>query len=198
MLRAMHRTAPSPLRPALAALTLALAACSPGQEAEEATGSDVPGPPLAPPPTFAAEFDTAQWLADNYADMGPIAYREGRADLDGDGTMEFLVYLRGPMVCGSGGCPLLVLRAEPEGASVILETSVTQLPVGVLDTSTNGMRDLWVTTAGGGAPSAIRKLSWSGTAYPTNPTVAEEIDEAGTVIIDEGDATPVATPAVED
>ena len=195
MLHAMLRTIASPLRPALAALALTLAACSPGQS-EDAASADAPGPP-APPPTFVDAFDTAQWLADNYADMGPIGYREGHADLDGDGTKEFLVYLRGPMVCGSGGCPLLVLRAEPDGASVILETSVTQLPLGVLETSTNGMRDLWVTTAGGGAPSAIRKLSWSGTAYPTNPTVAEEIEEAGTVIIDEGDATPIASPGPE-
>ena len=196
MLRAMLRSPLSRRRAALAALALILVACSPGQD-EDPASADVPGPP-APPPTFVDEFDTAQWLADNYADLEPIGYRQGRADLDGDGTEEFLVYLRGPMVCGSGGCPLLVLRAEPDGASMILETSVTQLPLGVLDTSTNGMRDLWVTTAGGGAPSAIRKLSWSGTAYPTNPTVAEEIDEAGTVIIDEGDATPVAPPAVED
>ncbi|QWC55997.1 hypothetical protein F7D01_01800 [Erythrobacter sp. 3-20A1M] len=123
------------------------------------------------------------WVAENYGDGVGTTY--GEIDLDGDGTMEALVYLDGPTVCGSGGCNLVVLRRASSGFQVLGRTTVTRLPLGVLDSSTGTMRDLWVTVGGGGLPTGYRKLTWQGTAYPSNPTVApaETIDQMGETII---------------
>ena len=82
-----------------------------------------------------------------------------------------LVYVRGRSLCGSGGCRLLVLTRTEAGFAPVSRTTVTWLPVGVLDTSTNGWRDLWVTVSGGGMPAGRRKLMFDGSAYPSNPTV---------------------------
>jgi hypothetical protein len=75
----------------------------------------------------------------------------------------------------------------------ISELSVTQLPIGVLETSTNGWRDLWVTVAGGGLPVATKKLMFDGKGYPANPTVAPAvaIDKPGLVVIADGELTPI-------
>ncbi|MCP9222795.1 hypothetical protein MKP08_08555 [Erythrobacter sp. LQ02-29] len=123
------------------------------------------------------------WVAENYGDGVGTTY--GESDLDGDGTMEALVYLDGPTVCGSGGCNLVVLRRASSGFQVLGRTTVTRLPLGVLESSTGTMRDLWVTVGGGGLPTGYRKLTWQGTAYPSNPTVApaETIDQMGETII---------------
>ena len=85
-----------------------------------------------------------------------------------------------------------ILAAHPAGTTLteIARTTVTQLPVGVLDTSSNGWRDLGVTTAGGGELTGRRKLKHDGTGYPTNPTVppAEELDILDVqILIDQGD-----------
>ncbi len=169
---------------------LALTACSPPDITDTKSRTTVPdtGKP--------APFALHAWVSDNFAKDGPVAYRDGRADLDGDGLDEIFVYTAGPMLCGSGGCPLTVLRQTGDTPEILVQTTVTQLPVGVLDTSTNGMRDIWVTTAGGGAPEQLRKLRFDGKSYPKNPTVApaETIEAAGTVVIALGEMTPVTPP----
>lgn len=170
-------------RIATLALIFAVAACKPA--AQEPAAKETAPP--APEPTFATQFDTAKWVKETYGTEDTVLFREGRADLDDDGTDEIFVFTGGPALCGSGGCPLNVLRAEPDGATILAQTTVTQLPVGILETSTNGMRDIWVTTAGGGAPEAIRKLAWNGSTYPANPTIAEEIAVPGKIVIDVGE-----------
>ena len=182
-------------RIAIALSALAVAACSPPDVTDTKSRTTVPGTDTPAP--FAAQT----WVRDNFAKDGPVTFREGRADLDGDGSDELLIYTGGAMVCGSGGCPLSVLRLTADGPEVLAQTTVTQLPVGVLDTSTNGMRDIWVTTVGGGAPEQTRKLSFDGKSYPKNPTMtpAETIEAPGTVVIALGEMTPVpqATPAAQ-
>jgi len=68
------------------------------------------------------------------------------------------------------------------------DLSVVQRPVGVLDSSTNGWRDLAVSVSGGGNPGGTMKLMFDGKAYPSNPTVApaEPVDSLGTVLIGQG------------
>lgn len=173
--------------PLLLSLPLMMAAC---QQSKPEPEGEATAPP-APEPTFATQFDTTKWVLETYGNDQPVLFREGRADLDDDGTKEIFVYTGGPGLCGSGGCPLTVLRAEPDGATVLAQTTVTQLPVGILELSTNGMRDIWVTTAGGGAAQAFRKLEWNGAAYPANPTVVEEIAVPGEIVIEQGELAPV-------
>lgn len=179
-------------RIALIASALAVTACA---EPDAAGTVTVPGKGIPAP------FSLRAWVQDNLAKDGPVTYRDGRADLDGDGNNEVFVYTSGATLCGSGGCPLTVLRLTAEGPEILAQTTVTQLPVGVLDSSTKGMRDIWVTTAGGGAPEQIRKLSFDGKSYPKNPTVApaETIETAGTVVIalGETETVPQAKPTTQ-
>jgi hypothetical protein len=176
------------MRLAIAALALvALAGCSQSND-------DNPPPEAAAVPA-KEDARLISYLNEKYLDVAPIQYRAGRIDLDGDGTDEVLAYVGGSLVCGSGGCPLLVLKDDGTTFTPIAETSVTRLPVGVLDTTTNGMKDLWVTVGGGGGESGLRKLSFDGKSYPANPTVdgngVEKLDKPGTEIIADGDLLKV-------
>lgn len=170
-----QRKSAAPLAMCLAiSLTAALGACK----------KEEPAP--APTETASVAQQSAEdWIRANYADMGKLLYAKGEYDLDGDGAPEVLAYVGGPMLCGSGGCNLVVLKREGVDLQKVSELSVVQLPVGVLDSTTNGWRDLAVTVAGGGLPAATMKLSFDGRAYPENPTVAPavESDTIGTVVI---------------
>lgn len=177
-----------------AILAAGIAACSPQTDAPaEETSESVD----ATETVAAAEFPTAEaiesWLKTNYSEAleggGALMYRSANVDLDGDGSSESLVYVAGPYFCGTGGCPLVVLTMGENDFRVVTQTSITQLPVGVLESSNNGWRDIWVTTSGGGAPNEVKKLSFDGTSYPENPTVApaETISAPGQVLIEEGE-----------
>ncbi|PZO01292.1 MAG: hypothetical protein DCF29_15740, partial [Alphaproteobacteria bacterium] len=133
-----------------------------------------------------------------HADDGALTYAQAPVDLNGDGSDEVLAYVMGPMVCGSGGCNLYVLaqQGEGEGWRVVTRTSVTQTPVGVLTTSTNGWRDLAVSIGGGGAEAGWVRLTYDGRTYPTNPTAppATPLDgqpDVTTLIASEPDARPL-------
>jgi hypothetical protein len=112
------------------------------------------------------------------ADIGPTKAAIAFFDLNADGEEEAIVYVVGSMWCGSGGCNALVLT--PNGASfdVVMDASVTRTPLGVLDTSSNGWRDLFVSIAGGGIAAGTVAMKFDGKSYPDNPTVepAEPVD----------------------
>lgn len=180
-------------------LALALTACGQAETPEPAT-------PAAPPATAAAATPPATSQATPagletalrglYADDGALTYAQAAVDLNGDGSDEVLAYVMGPMVCGSGGCNLYVLAQEGEGWRVVTRTSVTQTPVGVLTTSTNGWRDLAVSIGGGGAEAGWVRLTYDGLTYPTNPTAPpatplEGQPDVTTLIASEPDARPL-------
>ncbi|MAC57699.1 MAG: hypothetical protein CMH85_05375 [Novosphingobium sp.] len=133
------------------------------------------------------------WITANYEDMGKLLYASAESDLDGDGTPEVLAYVGGPMMCGTGGCNLVVLKREGGDLRKISELSVVQLPVGVLDSKSNGWRDLAVTIAGGGVAEHTVRLQFDGKGYPRNPTIApaQETDTLGTVLIPAEPLKPV-------
>lgn len=98
-------------------------------------------------------------------------YFSARDDLKDDGVQEVIVYLMGARWCGSGGCSCLVLA--PQGASykIVTKTTVTQLPIRVLSTRTNGWHDLGVWVQGGGIqPGYEARLRFNGRKYPSNPS----------------------------
>lgn len=183
-------------------LALALTACGQAETPE-------PAPPVAQPATTAAATlatppTTSQAapagleaaLRGQHADDGGLTYASASVDLNGDGTDEILAYVMGPMVCGSGGCNIYVLAREGEGWRVVTRTSVTQTPVGVLTTSTNGWRDLAVSIGGGGAEAGWVRLTYDGRTYPTNPTAPPAIPLDGApdvtpLIASEPDARPL-------
>jgi hypothetical protein len=82
------------------------------------------------------------------------------------------VYLIDAKWCGSGGCSCLILAPDGSSYNIITQTSVTQLPIRVLSTKTNGWHDLAVGVAGGGIqPGYAARLRFDGSTYPSNPTV---------------------------
>ena len=99
-------------------------------------------------------------------------YKRTDADLNGDGRPEIFVYAIDRDHCGSGGCMLAVLSPERGGFRVVLRSTVTQLPIWLLPTSSRGWRDIGVTVSGGGISQPyVARLRFNGRRYPSNPTV---------------------------
>ncbi len=175
------------------AAVLALAGCSAAEDAEAPT-QDAAAEDVTPEPT--PEEDIDRFLLQEYPDAGTISYALAWSDLDGDGSDEAIVHLVGPWFCGSGGCTTLLLT--PAGAmwEKVGDISVSRTPVTMLDTSTNGWKDLTVAIGGGGGPSGNAWLKFDGEGYPGNPTVApaELIDMTGTVLLAEESEMREAVP----
>ncbi len=177
------------------ALSLTLAACkkdaAPPPDAV-ATSAETEAATEAPAPQTAEEWIKANYQDAVTSDLGKLQYATAEADLDGDGTPEVLAYLGGPMFCGTGGCNLVVLKRAKqadgsEGFRKMGETSVVQLPVGVLASRTRGWRDIGVTVSGGGMAEGIARLRFNGKAYPQNASdeVSAEAASVGKILITE-------------
>lgn len=123
------------------------------------------------------------------ADFENATVALGFADLNDDGADEALAYVLGQNWCGSGGCNAYVITPTDGGFSVVMESTVTQTPIGVLKTSTNGWSDIFVSVSGGGVPSGRVAMKFDGERYPRNPTTkGEPIEETnGKVLIGEDD-----------
>ena len=168
-----------------------LAGCK-KDEPDAAPSGEPSGLSSAQPDEAVLQQSVASWITANYPDMGKLLYASAESDLDGDDTAEVLAYVGGPMMCGTGGCNLVVLKREGGDLRKISELSVVQLPVGVLDSKSNGWRDLAVTIAGGGVAEHTVRLQFDGKGYPRNPTVAaQETDSLGTVLIPAEPLKPV-------
>lgn len=99
-------------------------------------------------------------------------YFDARADLDGDGRAETVALIAGPMVCGSGGCPVMIFTGDAAGGFVLIgRVSVVQGPVWLSPRGSHGWRNLVVGIGGGGMPGGKAELAHDGSAYPANPTV---------------------------
>jgi hypothetical protein len=71
-------------------------------------------------------------------------------DLNGDGVPEAIVYLIGKQWCGSGGCNLLVFQKSGASWKLITKMTITNPPIRMIDTKTNGWHNLGVWVQGGG------------------------------------------------
>jgi len=92
--------------------------------------------------------------------------------LKGTTTEDVAVYISGPGWCGSGGCTLLMLNAEPSSFKVLGQTTIVQLPIYLLPGTSHGHPNIGVRVQGGGIlPGYVAKLSFDGTKYPQNPSV---------------------------
>jgi hypothetical protein len=93
-------------------------------------------------------------------------YVYGRADLNGDGRDEVLVYLLGSIFCGSGGCTLLLLSPDDQGGYTLVdEFPITRTPVTVAPARTNGWHDLIRLESGGGAQPSYVRHAFDGAHY---------------------------------
>jgi hypothetical protein len=117
--------------------------------------------------------------------IGPTSLAVAFFDLNADGTDEAIVYVVGSYWCGSGGCDALVLTPSSEGFEVVMDASVTRTPIGVLETATNGWRDIFVTIGGGGGQAGAVVMKFDGQSYPGNPTAppAEPTDATAATVL---------------
>ncbi len=156
--------------------SLALVACSENAETTAAAtpGAEATPSAVAPPTDEAVQLPAAiaALLDAEFAAFGQPTYYAGAVDLDGDGSDEWLAYVAGPGICGTGGCPLRVFRETAGGIETKGQLSVVQLPVGVFNTRTEGWRDLAITIGGGGIDYSLARVPYDGVVYASNPTVA--------------------------
>ena len=173
------------LRVALAAVSLiSMASCSSETEPADTETSATEAAEAAAP---TREDDIEHFLLQEYPDAAPMHYALAWTDLDGDGTDEAIVHLITPYFCGTGGCNTLVLTQAGPMWRKVGDISVSRTPVTVLDTASNGWKDITVAVSGGGGASGTALLKFDGEAYPSNPTVApaEMTDATGTIVIAE-------------
>jgi hypothetical protein len=111
-------------------------------------------------------------FAEDRTSFPDTRYAHGWADLNGDGRAEAFVYLMSGGYCGSGGCNLFIYTPEQNSFHQLARTSVTQPPVRVLNSRTNGWRDIAVGVSGGGTRARNVLLTQRGGTYPGNPTTA--------------------------
>lgn len=99
-------------------------------------------------------------------------YFDGRVDLDGDGRAETVALIAGPMICGTGGCLVMIFTGDATSGFVLIgRVSVVQGPVWASPRSSHGWRNLVVGVGGGGMPGGMAELAHDGSGYPANPTV---------------------------
>jgi hypothetical protein len=155
----------------LATAVAATAACGGGKPPAPAEQASAPSP-QAPAGDAAAGSDELGQAIRSVLDADWEArYFDANVDLNGDGTPEAIAYIAGPMVCGTGGCPLFVFAAGPDGYRLVSRLSVVQLPVRLAPRSSNGWRNLVVGIGGGGLAAGNAELKFDGKTYPANPTV---------------------------
>ena len=118
-------------------------------------------------------------LQDYETFSGADWYFYNKVDLNDDREPEILVYVVGRWVCGSGGCPLFVLKKALTEYTVVTEILASGTPIVVSSERTNGWNDLilwqrswaWDPKHKIGQPSYYAELRFDGQTYPSNPTV---------------------------
>lgn len=170
-------------------------ACSEAPTGAEAPGTSTEAPAdagEAPEAEIAYDAVGVDFFLRDYAEdagaTGNVRTRTAVAPVPGSDLV--VAYLMGPFWCGSGGCSLLVLRPGEEGWEIVGDVSVVQTPVRLLTSSSNGLPDLGVRVAGGGAEPHEALLAFDGEAYPANasmPPARPIADAEGRVLISDED-----------
>lgn len=151
------------------------------------------GPADATAVLAQADPAISTWIAEHYAGIEDILFAVGETDLDGDGQDEILAYVGGPMLCGTGGCYLVVLERAGQDLELLGMLTVSQLPVGAFESSTNGWRDLAVTVYGGGVEQGVARVPFGEDQYASNPTVepAQITEDTFEIVIPEAPLQPL-------
>jgi hypothetical protein len=127
-------------------------------------------------PTSRAEAYLKRFLRDYVGNPGSgddktTRYFSAFVDLKDDGTREVVVYLASDGWCGSGGCTTLILAPKDSSYKVITKITITQPPIRVLTSRSNGWHDIGVWVQGGGIqPGYEADLPFDGKSYPRNPS----------------------------
>lgn len=137
--------------------------------------------------------------ADTLAVLGEIPehtrYAAARLPRTPSGNEFHIAYVSGSHLCGTGGCSLLLIETTAGGYRLVSSTGTTRPPIRVLETSTKGLPDLAVWSAGGG--DLVGHEAWlksDGVAYPFGAGGVDETttpDAPGRVLISEDDLRPL-------
>ncbi len=88
-------------------------------------------------------------------------------DINDDGKKEIFVGLNGPYFCGTGGCTQFILN---EDGTKLANFTVSDYPVVIDNTKTNGYKDLFIMSGG-----KYRIVKFDGKTYPSNPSTLPEL-----------------------
>ncbi len=193
----------------LAALSCALlSACDSGENTDIAMATEAAGlPPVKQDPI--ANKRHAQAVANMLiTEDGDAAQSNtviaGTADLDGDGKEEIVAYIMGPSYCGADGCQLRVFKFEDIAGNgtaftPIAKITAVDLPVGMMESKTNGHADLAVNVRGAGGSSGVAKVPFDGGNYAANATKAPATltKEPSAMILSGNDSTGNASLKIE-
>ena len=83
-------------------------------------------------------------------DDGEVRYFLKWFDLNGDGTLEAIVHVVGPRVCGTGGCDTHIFAKLGGGYKLISTIGLSRPLVIASPARSHGWRNLTVLVAGGG------------------------------------------------
>lgn len=104
-----------------------------------------------------------------------IRYYYNRIDLDEDGKPETFVYLLGPSLCGTGGCSAAIFKQCNNKYELLSKFSLVNNPIIISNNKTNGFRDILMFVSGGGIEGFLAELKYTGTSYPSNPSVKPKV-----------------------
>ncbi|WP_265530326.1 hypothetical protein [Sphingomicrobium marinum] len=178
------------MRAAALAPILALAACE-GGEAPDAANNDTANE-VAAPSAPVADIDNEalagvmyEALKDDLSSPDSLRLQTGATDLDGDGEAEVLAYAIDPMICGTGGCSLYVLRKAGDSYRILDQIGPSQLPVYKLAAGEDGWAELGITVYGGGVAERVMAVPHGEAGYARNPTgdPAYQVVDAGNDVI---------------
>jgi hypothetical protein len=126
-----------------------------------------------------------------------VRYVAAFVDLNDDGVKEVIVHVMCQSLCGTGGCPTLVLVPAQSSFRIVSRIPLTRPPIRVLGSKSKGWHDLGVWVAGGGIqPGYEADLPFDGETYAANPTVPlahslRSKSDGRIVISDNAVATPL-------
>lgn len=144
------------------------------------------GGPLLPLPGEVAVRDPddgqfmdsiSEWLTKTGAPANS-QYQFTRIDLDGDGRREGMVLMQSPYQewCIEYGCTMFIFQAHEEGFSYLSEVSPVRGPLMVMDSKTNGWRDIVANVAGRAGWAAKNvALRYDGRGYPEAPALQQAV-----------------------
>src|SRR5215471_16296131 len=119
-------------------------------------------------------------LREEYSDgdYGDFRYFLEWFDLNGDGEPEAVVYVAGPRLCGSGGCPTHIFVRREGGYKPVSTIALTRPLIIAAQRRTHGWKNLIVFVAGGGILHGhYVELPFDGNTYPESASdkLAEEV-----------------------
>lgn len=149
-------------------LVFSLAVCSTGVIAAAKDKARTPNPPsdsMLRRAIIRELGDPGEWGGDSKK----IKYLSRRADLNGDGRAETLVWVPSVEYGGTGGYPLLIFRNEGRGLRLIGKFEQVWTPLIIARASRHGWRDVVMQMGGGGVPMGYVVFRHDGRRYPDAP-----------------------------